>query len=61
MSTILSLIEACHDGKPVDVTETFKSLIADRVSALLESEKPVVVREFFDSIGEAQADSSKTS
>lgn len=50
MSNIFSLIEACNDGQPVDVAKIFENLIAERVAALIENEKPVVVREFYDSI-----------
>lgn len=50
MSNILSLIEACHEGKPVDAAEAFNDLIAERIAGLIENETPVVVREFFDNI-----------
>jgi hypothetical protein len=54
MSTILSLIEACHEGKPVDVAEAFNKLIAERVAARIEDETPAIIREFFDKIEAAQ-------
>jgi hypothetical protein len=50
MSTILSLIEACLEGKPVDVAEHFKPLIAERVADRIQDQVPVVVKEFFDGI-----------
>lgn len=60
MSTILSLIEACHEGKPVAVAEAFQNLISERVANLIEDEKPTVIREFFDSI-DAKATSASAS
>jgi hypothetical protein len=50
MSNILSLIEACQEGKPVDVQEAFNALIAERVATLIEDETPGVIKQFFDSI-----------
>jgi hypothetical protein len=56
MSTILTLIAAAADGKPVDVKEAFDTLIAERVATLVEDETPVVVKNFFDSINTKSAE-----
>ena len=56
MANILSLIEACQEGKPVDVQEAFKELIEERVATLIEDETPAVVKNFFDSIQNKSAE-----
>jgi hypothetical protein len=56
MATILDLIEAATEGKPVDVKEAFDSLIGERVATLVEDATPAVVKEFFDSLNTKSAE-----